>query len=305
MKKVFFLFCLVVFACALASCSSTKQQLPSKAKHVVMVGIDGWAAHELDQAHDIPNIRALMANGSYTLHKRSVLPSASAINWASMFMGAPTELHGYTKWNSKVPEIPAFVQNNHNIFPTIYSIIREQQPDAETGCTFDWDGIKYVIDTLAINHWEYIPDSYSDINKNCSIAEDYIKRYKPFFYTAYFGTLDETAHEFGWYTPEYYNKLAEIDKAIGRLIQAMKDAGIYDDAVFIVSSDHGGIEKGHGGMTIEEMETPFIVCGKGIKQGFESSDVVMQYDVPATIAYILGIQPPQSWVGRPAMSFFE
>ena len=243
MKKVFFLFCLVVFACALASCSSTKQQLPSKAKHVVMVGIDGWAAHELDQAHDIPNIRALMANGSYTLHKRSVLPSASAINWASMFMGAPTELHGYTKWNSKVPEIPAFVQNNHNIFPTIYSIIREQQPDAETGCTFDWDGIKYVIDTLAINHWEYIPDSYSDINKNCSIAEDYIKRYKPFFYTAYFGTLDETAHEFGWYTPEYYNKLAEIDKAIGRLIQAMKDAGIYDDAVFIVSSDHGGIDK--------------------------------------------------------------
>ena len=305
MKKVFFLFCLVVFACALASCSSTKQQLPSKAKHVVMVGIDGWAAHKLDQAHDIPTIRALMANGSYTLHKRSVLPSASAINWASMFMGAPTELHGYTKWNSKVPEIPTFVQNNHNIFPTIYSIIREQQPDAETGCTFDWDGIKYVIDTLAIKHWEYIPDSYSDINKNCSIAEDYIKRYKPFFYTAYFGTLDETAHEFGWYTPEYYNKLAEIDKAIGRLIQAMKDAGIYDDAVFIVSSDHGGIDKGHGGMTIEEMETPFIVCGKGIKQGFESSDVVMQYDVPATIAYILGIQPPQSWVGRPAMSFFE
>ncbi len=74
-------------------------------KHVVMVGIDGWAAHDLAQAHDIPNIRNLMANGSYTLHKRSVLPSASAINWASTFMGAPTELHGYTKWNSNVPEL--------------------------------------------------------------------------------------------------------------------------------------------------------------------------------------------------------
>ncbi len=58
-------------------------------------------------------------------------------------------------------------------------------------------------------------------------------------------------------------------------------------------------------MTIEEMETPFIVCGKGIKQGFETPDVVMQYDVPATIAYILGIQSPQAWVGRPVMSFFE
>ena len=53
------------------------------------------------------------------------------------------------------------------------------------------------------------------------------------------------------------------------------------------------------------METPFIVCGKGIKQGFETPDVVMQYDVPATIACILGIQPPQAWIGRPVMSFFE
>ena len=305
MKKILFLLCLTFLGWAGISCSDTQQQLQPKAKHVVMVGIDGWAAHGFDQSHDIPNIRALMANGSYTMHKRSVLPSASAINWASMFMSAPTELHGYTKWNSKDPEIPALVQNNHNIFPTIYSVIREQQPEAETGCTFDWDGIKYVIDTLAISHWEYIPDSYADINKNCTIAENYIKQNKPLFYTAYFGTLDETAHEHGWYTPEYYDKIAEIDQCIGRLIQALKDAGIYDDTIFMISSDHGGIDKGHGGMTIEEMETPFIVCGKGIKQGFETSDVVMQYDVPATIAYILGIQPPQAWVGRPVMSFFE
>ncbi len=306
MKKILFLSCLSVLAWMGISCNSPQQQkLQPMVKHVVMVGIDGWAAHDLAQAHDIPNIRNLMANGSYTLHKRSVLPSASAINWASTFMGAPTELHGYTKWNSKVPEIPALVQNNHNIFPTIYSVIREQKPEAETGCTFDWDGVKFVVDTLAISHWEYIPDSYVDINKNCTIAENYIKEKKPFFYTAYFGTLDETGHEHGWYTPEYYNTLAEIDQVIGRLIQALKDAGIYDDTIFIITSDHGGIDKGHGGMTIEELETPFIVCGKGIKKGFETPDVVMQYDVPATIAYILGIQQPQAWVGRPVMSFFE
>lgn len=306
MKKILFLSCLAFLACTGDSCSSSQQQqLLPNAKHVVMIGIDGWAAHDLGKAYDIPNIRSLMANGSYTLHKRSVLPSASAINWASMFMGAPTEMHGYTKWNSQVPEIPSTVINNHGIYPTIYSIIREQQPNAETGCTFDWIGVKYVIDTLAISHVEFIPDSYEDINKNCTIAENYIKEKKPFFYTAYFGTLDETAHEHGWYTPAYFDRLAEIDKCVGRLIQALKDAGIYDDTILIMSSDHGGIDKGHGGMTLEELETPFIVCGKGIKQGFEFPDAMMQYDVPATIAYILGIQPPQAWVGRPVMSIFE
>ena len=305
MKKILFSVCLTLLSLAMVSCNEKQQTLQPKAKHVVMIGIDGWAAHGLMDAHDIPNIRSLMANGSFTLHKRSVLPSASAINWASMFMGAPTEMHGYTNWNSKIPEIPSTVTNDHGIYPTIYSLIREQKPDAETGCTFDWDGIKYVIDSLAVSHVEYIPDSYEDINKNCTIAEIYIKEKKPFFYTAYFGALDETAHENGWYTSAYYDKMAEIDVCVGRIIQALKDAGIYDDTILIMSSDHGGIDKGHGGKTLEELETPFIVCGKGVKPGFEFTDAMMQYDTAATIAYILGIEPPQVWVGRPVMSIFE
>ena len=80
MKKILFLSCLSVLAWMGISCNSPQQQkLQPMVKHVVMVGIDGWAAHDLAQAHDIPNIRNLMANGSYTLHKRSVLPSASKI----------------------------------------------------------------------------------------------------------------------------------------------------------------------------------------------------------------------------------
>lgn len=305
MKKMLFLICSVSIILMVASCGEKTQTLQPKAKHVVMIGVDGWAAHNLAQAQNIPNIRAMMANGSYTFHKRAVLPSASAINWASIFMGAPTEMHGYTKWNSQVPEIPSTVTNNHHIYPTIYSVIRDQQPEAETGCTFDWIDIKYVIDTLAISHVEFIPDSYVDINKNCTIAENYIKEKKPFFYTAYFGTLDETGHEHGWYTPEYYATLTEVDMAVGRIIQALKDAGIYDDTILIITSDHGGINTGHGGMTLEELETPFIAMGKGVKQGFEFPDAMMQYDTAATIAYILGIQPPQAWVGRPVMSIFE
>lgn len=61
-----------------------------------------------------------MANGCYTLHSRSVLPSSSAINWASMFMGVGTELHGYTTWGSKTPEIPSREVNERGIAPTIF-----------------------------------------------------------------------------------------------------------------------------------------------------------------------------------------
>lgn len=67
-----------------------------KAKHVVLIGLDGWGAYSVPKA-DIPTIKQLMADGAYTLEKRSALPSSSAINWASMFMGAGPELHGYTQ----------------------------------------------------------------------------------------------------------------------------------------------------------------------------------------------------------------
>lgn len=63
-----------------------------------------------------------MNDGSYTLTKRSVLPSSSAVNWASMFMGAGPELHGYTTWNSSTPDLPSKELSKDGIFPTVFQL---------------------------------------------------------------------------------------------------------------------------------------------------------------------------------------
>ena len=89
-----------------------------------------------------------------------------------------------------------------------------------------------------------------------------------------------------------------------RIVEATKQAGIYDETVFVLTSDHGGKGKGHGGKTMLEMETPFIICGKGIRQGHEIMEPMMQYDVAATVARVLGLEQPQVWTGRPMMSVF-
>ena len=122
-----------------------------RASHVVLIAIDGWGAYSVPKAR-IPHIRSVMERGCYTLHDRSVLPSASAINWASMFMGVGTELHGYTTWGSRTPEIPSRVVNAHGIMPTIFSVLREQEPEADVACLYEWEGIKYLVDTLALTH---------------------------------------------------------------------------------------------------------------------------------------------------------
>ena len=42
---------------------------------------------------------------------------------------------------------------------------------------------------------------------------------------------------------EYYQSVSRVDAGLGRLIGHLKDAGVYDDTLIIVTSDHGEIPK--------------------------------------------------------------
>ena len=247
----------------------------------------------------------MMNEGCYTLKKRSALPSSSAINWASMFMGAGPELHGYTQWGSKVPELPSREVTENGIFPTIFYLLHKARPEAEIGCLYEWEGIKYLVDTLALDYHVQAPDYNKHPEALCGMAEKYIKEKTPVLLAVCFDNPDHVGHAAGHDTPEYYAKLNELDTYVARIVQAVKDAGMFDNTIFIITADHGGINKGHGGKTMQEMETPFIICGKNVKKGGEFSESMMQYDVASTIAYIFGLKQPQVWIGRPMKQVFK
>lgn len=307
MKK---LVSFLVILCCISIVSGNAAR--KKAKHVVLIGIDGWAAEAVRQApaEDLPNVHYLMEHGAWTLAKRSVMPSASSINWTSMLCGLPTEMHGFDKWNSRHGTIPSTSDNGHGIPPTIFTIIRQQHPNAETGVIFDWDGIGAITDTLAMNHHQFIltyrgKKVFVSTEDYTKLAADYIKEKKPEFFFFYYGSLDNAGHTYGWYGKEYMDKQKELDAGVGQIIQALKDAGIYDDTVIVMSSDHGGAGKDHGDFTMLELETPFIVSGKKIRQNFEFPQPMMQYDTAAIIADILGIKIPEDWRGRPIKQIYK
>lgn len=301
MKKIFYLLTLLL-------CSSffTSQAYGArwKAKHVVFIGLDGWGSYSVDKAR-MPRVKALMENGCYTLEKRTVLPSSSAVNWASIFMGAGPELHGYTEWGSKVPELKSRTIGNYGIFPNIWGLMRDRYPDARTGYFYEWDGMRYVADTAAISHSLFVGDAAAHPGRMSQEASAYIRAEQPALVGIIFDEPDHVGHGPGHDTPDYYEKLNQLDTFIGEIIDATKAAGIYDDTIFIVTSDHGGINTGHGGKTMEEMETPFIISGKNIRKGGEFTESMMQYDVASTLAYIFRIEQPQVWIGRPMKQVFR
>jgi len=272
-----------------------------KVKHVILIGCDGFGAYAVPDAK-MPNLKKLMETGSFSLKARCVLPSSSAVNWASMLMGAgPTE-HGYTEWDSKVPEIPSAVTTKYGIFPTIFSVIREQKPNAKTAAIYSWGGIGPLLEKDAIDI--FVPGKGKD-DFCADTAAVIIKRDKPLFTFVHLSQPDGAGHNIGHRTPAYYAELERVDARIGKIVKAVKDAGIEDNTVIIVTADHGGTGLGHGGKTTDEIFIPWVINGKGIKQNHEITNVIMTYDTGATIARLLGLKMPQSWRGIAVADSFK
>jgi len=275
------------------------QMSAQKVKHVVLIGIDGFGANYYSK-EEMPALANLMAGGAYSLHARSVLPSSSADNWASMFMGASPELHGYTVWDSKTPEIPSRELDQYGLFPSIYSLLHEQRPKSDIGIFYDWPGIGYLFPKQAVTTAGAGKDDDDDTQQ----AVNYIKSNKPALLLAYMDATDAAGHSIGWGTDAYREAMRNVDHHIAQIVAAIHDAGMSDSTVIIVSSDHGGINKGHGGKTLKEMEIPWVIAGPGIKHGYEIPDSIMTYDTAPTIAYLFKLKTPQVWIGRPVKAAF-
>ncbi|MGC3873227.1 alkaline phosphatase family protein [Halomonas sp. GXIMD04776] len=270
------------------------------AKHVILVGSDGFGAYAVPKA-DIPNLRKMMKEGAYSLKARSVLPSSSAVNWASMLMGSGPELHGYTEWGSKTPEIPSRVVGETGIYPTIFSVLEKQRPEAAKGVSYTWEGIGHLFEEPWVD-LDY--NGYSE-EKTMEKALEFIVEEKPALTFIHLNEPDSIGHEMGHDTPEYYQTVEMIDGLVGRLLDTLAKNGMMENSIIIFTSDHGGVGKGHGGGTLLEMEIPWIIFGKNVPAKGKLQSAIIIYDTAPTIAYILGLKIPDVWRGRPITEAFE
>jgi predicted AlkP superfamily pyrophosphatase or phosphodiesterase len=261
---------------------------------VILIGSDGFGAYAFENAK-IPNLRAMMKEGSWSLQARTVLPSSSAANWASMVMGAGPELHGYTTWGSKKPDMPPRVVDEYGMFPSVYSLLRKAKPDSEIGVIYEWDGIGYLFPKAAVNKDQNADGDIAVTNA----ATTYIKEKKPNFLFVHLHDVDSVGHKIGHGTPEYYAAIERTDTHIGTILKSIEDAGIAESTVVLFTADHGGIDKGHGLITMNEMQIPWIIKGPGISKDQELSQSIMTFDTAATIAELFKLKAPQVWIGRP------
>ncbi len=112
---------------------------------------------------------------------------------------------------------------------------------------------------------------------------------------------DAKAHVDGYDTGIHY-----ADFFVGKLIQDLKDLGIYDSTAIIVSADHG---ENHGELNIwgdhhtadqATNRLPLIVCWPGVtdsQAGTLKTGFHYHVDLTATLADLVGAKKPESWNG--------
>ena len=106
----------------------------------------------------------------------------------------------------------------------------------------------------------------------------------------------------------YDGEIAWVDAQLGRLFGRLRELGISENALIIVTSDHGEefLEHGlwgHGYSLYQELlHVPLIISGPGIPSGVTNSALAAQYDILPTITGYLGISIPDHVEGMDLFS---
>ncbi len=109
----------------------------------------------------------------------------------------------------------------------------------------------------------------------------------------------------------YYGLISEVDVQIGRIVQYLKDAGIYDNTIIVLTSDHGEMAGDHYqfgklGYFDQAYHIPLIVRMPGAAgAGRQVSAFTESVDVVPSLLDVLGGAIPRAVDGYSLRSFLE
>jgi len=102
---------------------------------------------------------------------------------------------------------------------------------------------------------------------------------------------------------DYYAMITHMDAQFGRIFQALKDAGEFDNTIVVFSSDQGIAIGSHGLMGKQNlyepsMGVPLVFAGPGIPAGKEADAFAYHFDIMPTVLDLVGAKVPGDIDGK-------
>ncbi len=125
------------------------------------------------------------------------------------------------------------------------------------------------------------------------------------------GSIDEwTPEDFAAIRAIYYGMIAEVDAQLGRILQALKDAGAWDDTVIVFTSDHAEMMGDHwmlgkGGFFDGSYHVPLVIRdpGQPATHGRQVEHFTSAADIFPSLCDRLGIAPANHVDGDSLLPF--
>jgi predicted AlkP superfamily pyrophosphatase or phosphodiesterase len=282
-----------------------------RAEHVFIISVDGGKPAVIAES-EMPTLKKLAAEGAVTWQASTIFPPKTLPSHTSMMTGMGPDKH-QVLWNDYMP-IRGFVK-----VPTIFSLLKANDPQAVTGLFAGKVKFRHLWLDGSLDVFDFggpqtrapiagTPEIEKDKKPSqlvAKLASAWVKERKPALAFIHFSDPDTAGHKSGWGSPEQKEAFKVTDQALWQFIQALKEAGIADSSVVIISADHGGHDKTHGENIPDDMIIPWIAWGKGVKKGFSITAPVTTYDTAATALWLLDVPVPADFDGKPVISAFE
>jgi len=272
---------------------------PPDIRRVIVVVLDGLRPDAID-AFDLTHVRRLATHSASTMCGQTVTPSVTWPALTSLFTGVSPQCHGILGESLRLPRpkqpldpLPAILKRAG--LPS--SAFMRQMPALYRGLAGT------IARGLGFIEARFTGMSAPEI---LLAGSDALRTQRTGLLFFHWPDADRAGHAHGWMSPQYGDGAQRMDTAFGMLCGAV---AIERDphTLLIALADHGG----GGGSSLKEHEDdhplnrtiPLIVAGGAVRSGAIAGARLL--DVPATVAWALGVPIPESYSGTPRSDIFE
>lgn len=218
----------------------------ASAAPLILISIDGFKPAYLQRGIS-PNLLALAKNGVRAEAMRPSFPSITFPNHYTLVTGLRPDHHGIvgnTMEDSAIPGVQFKLDNRAAVTdrrwwdqaePVWVSAEKAGLPTA----TMYWPGSEADIQGVRPGLWARFDSSVSASGRVARLLQwlDLPAAQRPRFLTLYFDQVDHQGHDYGPDSSEVNQAVAEVDHAIGELLQGLQQRAV--NANLVIVSDHG------------------------------------------------------------------
>lgn len=294
MTKLRFTYVITMLALMIASAvlwttgNPPRAQLTARPEHVILISVDGMPPDYYTAPEKlglrVPTLTMLKQGGAYAEGVEGVYPTVTYPQHTTMVTGLRPAAHGIVQ--NRIFEAPSEPQTKYWYWyasalkaETLWTVAKkaglttaaigwpvsvganidynvpEIYDPSESPATWNWTAKN---STPGLLEKALGPDLQKDSSvdeRQTQLTEYIIKNYRPNLLLLHLIELDGVHHRNGPRTPPAIETAEREDSYIRRVIEATRQAGIYDKTTFFIVSDHGFA-------SIEKRFSPNVVLAK-------------------------------------------